>query len=251
MSPPANAATAMKPRRRGSISRAPLHDQVADLLRDLIVTGRLAPGEKLQIAALARKLDVSLTPMREALKILAEERLIELTPNRPTVVAPVTADYARALFEVMAGIESQAAELAAARMTAADLARLEELHGEMIQRFEDHDDDAYFTLNSQIHDLIVECAENPILSHVRAKLALHAKRVRYVAVREGSRRNAALEEHERMMAALRAGSPDDARRAWRIHLQNSGDEVCRILAAEQEARPVSQLNAKVKRTQNA
>jgi len=247
MSPSASAVAGLvKPHRRGSINRVPLHDQVADLLRDLIVTGRLAPGEKLQIAALAEQLEVSLTPMREALKILAEERLIDLTPNRPTVVAPVTADYAKALFEVMAGIESQAAELAATRMTASGKERLEELHAEMIERFEDHDDDAYFALNSRIHDLIVECAGNPILSHVRAKLALHAKRVRYVAVREGSRRDAALEEHERVMAALRDGSADEARRAWRIHLQNSGDEVCRILAAEQDQHPRRKQTPKMK-----
>lgn len=222
---------AVAPRRRSTVSRAPLHEQVADLLRGLIVTGRLAPGETLRITALARQLEVSLTPMREALKILAEEQLVELTPNRPTRVAEVTAADTRALFEVMAGIESQAAELAAQRMTPADLARLEALHAEMLQCFRQRDNEAYFTLNSRLHDLIVECVGNPILSHVRAKLSLLARRVRFVAVNDGSRREAALAEHEQVMAAFRANDPDEARRAWRIHLLNSGAEVCRILAA--------------------
>ncbi|MBY6142196.1 GntR family transcriptional regulator [Leisingera daeponensis] len=237
MTPHSDTAAAAVLRRRGPVSRTPLHEQVADLLRGQIVTGRLAPGERLQLTELARQLEVSLTPMREALKILAEEQLIELTPNRPTRVAPVTVADTRALFEVMAGIESQAAELAAQRMTPADLARLEALHAEMLQCFRQRDNEAYFALNSQLHDLIADSAGNPILSHVRAKLSLLARRVRFVAVNDGSRREAALQEHEQVMAAFRAGDPDAARRAWRIHLLNSGDEVCRILAVRGQSLP--------------
>ena len=211
------------------LSRAALHQQVVEHLRTSIVRGTLEPGETLRVSELAQKLDVSLTPLREALKILAEEQLVELTPNRPVRVAPVTGPDTMALFEVMAGLEGLAAELAADRMSAADFAHLEARHAEMRQHYESGERDAYFALNREIHNLIVEFARNPALTHVRAKLAYRSERVRFMAVRQGSRRSEAFAEHEELMQCLRDRDAKASHRVWSGHLLKSGAETCRIL----------------------
>ena len=223
----------MTPSGKVAISRFPLHEQVASRLRDMIIEGDLKPGERLRFSDLSEKLEVSLTPVREALKILAEEQLVELTPNRPTRVAPITAQDTRALFEVIAGIEALAAELAASRITPDELEHLETLHSKMRNHHVGDSRAAYFALNREIHDLVAEYAGNPILTHLRSKLALRAERVRFFALREGSRRCEAMQEHEDLMNALRNRSPEDARRTWRKHLLNSGEEMCRILKLEE------------------
>jgi DNA-binding GntR family transcriptional regulator len=214
-----------------TVHRVALHKQVAMRLRDLIVKGQLVPGAQVRISDLSAQLNVSLTPIREALKILAEEQLVELRPNRSTRIAPITIDNTRALFEVTAEIESLAAELAATRMTEAELAQLEELHSQMFVHHKNNEIDAYFTLNNEVHDLIVDFARNDILTHMRSKLELRARRVRFRALRYDNRRNAAMQEHDNVMVAFRARSPVAARRAWREHFFNSGAETCRVLQA--------------------
>lgn len=214
---------------KSAIDRFPLHEQVAVRLREMIVTGQLIPGERLRIADLASRLEVSLTPLREALKILAEEQLVELTPNRATRISPITGENTRALFEVIAGIEALAAELAAARMSPEELDHLEERHAQMRACHETDSRDRYFAINREIHDLVVTFARNPILAHIRSRLAHRAERVRFLALKEGVRRAAAMQEHEDLMQALRQGHAGGARRAWRRHLLNSGEEACRII----------------------
>jgi len=117
----ASKQAAMAPTGKVRLSRKHLHERVADDLRDRIITGQLEPGQKLAVNTLAEEIGVSLTPLREALKLLATESLIDLTPNRGASVSQVTVQQTRDLFEVIAGIEALAAELACKRMTEAEL----------------------------------------------------------------------------------------------------------------------------------
>ena len=98
-------------------------------------------------------LGVSRTPLREALKLLAAEGLVELRLNRSAVVAPVRCEEIAELFEAVSGIERIAAELAAVRMTARDLQRLRDLHERMERFHEAGELRDYFDLNQQIHEL--------------------------------------------------------------------------------------------------
>ena len=109
-------------RRKRVLTRQPLHHQVADELRDMIVHGELAEGAKVPVTELARTLGVSFTPLREALKVLAEDNLVELLPNRGARVKMHTVEEAGQLFEVIAELEALAAELAARKMTDDELA---------------------------------------------------------------------------------------------------------------------------------
>lgn len=215
------------PVKKVRLSRQPLHERVAEDLRNRIITGQLPPGTRLAVKLLAEEIGVSLTPLREAIKLLASEQLIEMTPNRGARVSSVTVEQTRHLFEVISGTEALAAELACKRMTEAELAQLQTLHDEMESTAgRAH----YFDLNRKIHDLIVAFARNPILADQRARLAQQAERVRYIALGNDLRRGAALQEHQDLMAAFAARDPESARRIWRRHLLASGAQTIDVLA---------------------
>lgn len=204
------------------ISRISLHERVAQRLREMIVSGELKGGEKVPVGALAKEIGVSLTPLREALKVLAEEQLVKLTPNRGASVVPVTPEEARSIFEVISALEGAAAELAAERMTEEQLATIENLHASMRAYYLAGEREPYFRLNREIHNAIVEYAGNPILSHMRSKLSAHAERVRFMAVMDGTGRPQAMQDHEDIMEAFRKRDGREAMAIWRRHLAVAG-----------------------------
>lgn len=212
------------------LSRKPLHVRVAADLRNRIITGQLEPGAKLAVGALAEEIGVSVTPLREALKLLSTENLIDLPPNRGAAVAPVSERQTQHLFEVIAGIEGLAAELACRRMTSAELAELRTLHDKMQGLAGTEDRVGYFELNRIIHDRIVDFARNPILREQRGRLAQQAERVRYLALGRSERSSEAFREHLDLMAAFADQDPERARRIWRQHLIASGNQTIELLS---------------------
>lgn len=215
------------------ISREPLHLQVAEQLRQMIVSGALPPDEKIRFGELSETLGVSLTPLREALKVLATEQLVELTPNRGARVAPLSMAGTENLFEVMAELEALGARLSCQRMTADQLNEIETLHAEMQGHFREGRKEGYFACNRAIHDMIVGFAGNPILVNSRNQLSVHAERVRYFSEARGTRRDEAMQDHEDLMAALRASDAEAAHRVWHQHLVRSGRETCEVLRDNQ------------------
>ncbi|HSI55579.1 MAG TPA: GntR family transcriptional regulator, partial [Ramlibacter sp.] len=137
-----------------AIPRANLHEQVANRLRQMLVEGRIAPGAKLNERELSEVLQVSRTPLREAIKMLASEGLVELLPNRGAIAVELTEDDVRNTFEVMAGLEGQSGELAAERITDAELAEIRAMHFEMMAAFTRRDLSNYYRLNAMIHRAI-------------------------------------------------------------------------------------------------
>ncbi|HXC41493.1 MAG TPA: GntR family transcriptional regulator, partial [Burkholderiales bacterium] len=115
-----------------SIPRASLHEHVAQRLRLMLVEGRIAPGAKLNERELAEVLHVSRTPLREAIKMLAAEGLVELVPNRGAIAIALDETDVGNTFEVMAGLEALSGELAAQRITAGELAEIQAMQFEMM-----------------------------------------------------------------------------------------------------------------------
>jgi DNA-binding GntR family transcriptional regulator len=198
-------ATAPTPRRRTTapiVRSRPLHEEVVDRLRDMIIEGEIPVGERLHENNLAETLNVSRTPLREALKLLANEGLVDLLPGRGARVSALSADKVGELFEVVSGIERLAAELAATRMTARDLERLKRLHDKMAAHFAAGERHEYFALNHQIHVAIVLAAKNETLASTHAALMVKARRGRYTALASEERWKEAMAEHEALMEAL-------------------------------------------------
>src|SRR5688572_17592803 len=134
-----------------AIPRANLHEQVTQRLRQMLVEGRIAPGAKLNERELCEVLDVSRTPLREAIKMLAAEGLVELLPNRGAIAVQLSEEDVRNTFEVMAGLEAQSGELAAQRITDAELAEIRAMHYEMLAAYTRRDLSNYYRLNAAIH----------------------------------------------------------------------------------------------------
>ncbi|NRB16867.1 MAG: GntR family transcriptional regulator [Rhodobacteraceae bacterium] len=211
------------------ITRVSLHEQVVGLVRQMIVSGALPVGEKIRVGELAQELDVSLTPLREALKVLAGEKLVELMPNRGARVAAMTVEGVQELFTVIAGIEALAAELAAERITEEEMAEIQAEHAKMALHHQRGERDEYFNLNRKIHDMIVTFAGNETLTQIRAQLSIQAERARFLSVASGTHRMEAMKDHEDLMDAFHARDSKKAHEIWRQHLISSGEETCRIL----------------------
>ncbi|MFD1704694.1 GntR family transcriptional regulator [Methylopila henanensis] len=226
--------------------REPFAHQIATTLRDRIIRGDLPAGGRIVERSLCETLAVSRTPLREALKLLELEGLIELSQNRGARIMSFTAEEASDLFEVIAGLESLAAEIAALRMKTADLEELDEMHSRMMEHYHSREKDPYFELNSAIHDRIVRLSRNPVLVATHANLMLRARRGRYMAIVDPQRWEESVSEHEALMAALHARDADAARRVWKRHLLRTGETVCAVLAAG--VLDPAQLDAVMERT---
>lgn len=232
-----NARQRTTKRGKAIISREPLHRQVAEQLRQMIIAGELTPAEKIPFDDLSKSLEVSLTPLREAVKILATEHLVDLSPNRGARVAILTVAETESLFEVMADLEALAAKLSCQRMTDDQLQEIEKLHSEMQDHFQSGEKDGYFQCNREIHDKIVIFAANPILVSSRKQLSARAERVRHFSVAKGGRRDEAMQDHEDLMIALRARDANAAHKVWQRHLVRSGREACEVLRAVEQKKP--------------
>ncbi|HEX5078554.1 MAG TPA: GntR family transcriptional regulator, partial [Geminicoccaceae bacterium] len=146
------------------IARRPLHDEVVARLRDAIIEDRLAPGERLNERLLCVRYGVSRTPLREALKMLAQEGLVTLLPHRGAIVAPLTVTELEQTIEVMRPLEALAGELVVRRIGDAWLAEICALHHEMCAFHARRDLPNYFRANQAIHQHLIEQCGNRILT---------------------------------------------------------------------------------------
>src|SRR5690349_13473691 len=117
--------------RRQRVRRGQLADEVAGHLRDLIMAGRLRPGDFIRLEEIAAELGVSITPVREALLTLRGEDMVELVPRRGYVVAPLSRQDVQDLFRLQADIAGELAARATTRLGEAELTELAELQGEL------------------------------------------------------------------------------------------------------------------------
>ncbi len=207
------------------IARRSLATELVGRLRDMIVEGTLKAGEKVSEPDLCDLFGVSRTPLREALKVLAAEGLVDITPNRGARIARIEPDAVEELFPIMGMLEALAGELACARLAAVDLARLEALHAEMVGHWKRGEWVPYSRLNRQIHEEIFRIAGNATLAGLYQNLMVRIHAVRFVARKTPERWAEAIEDHERMMAALRARDGAALSVLMREHLRHKADVV--------------------------
>ena len=214
--------------RRGAawVDRAALHARAAERLRAMIVRGELAPGEAIGEAELCAALGMSRTPLREALKLLAAEGLVDLKANRGARVASLRAEETDGLFEAVAGIERIAAELAARRADARALRGLRALQDRIERHHGRGELGDYFALNQRIHQEIVAAAGNAALAAAHGSLLARAERARLFAVTASSARwSESVDEHREILAALEARDAERAGRALERHVLRTGEVV--------------------------
>jgi DNA-binding GntR family transcriptional regulator len=225
-----NKSEARRGRGSPKLKRMGLHERAAARMRAMIIRGELPPGSQTQETKLSRSLGVSRTPLREAMKVLAAEGLIELRPNRSPRIADIAIEGISELFEALAGIERLAAELAAERASERDLQRLRTLQTRMEGHHCDGKLDDYFAMNGDIHSLIVRMARNAPLREAHETLLSRAERARYLALGADRRWSNSVDEHAAILAALEARDGDEAGRLLRAHVQRTGAALLEVLA---------------------
>lgn len=190
-------------------------DLVVALIRELIITGELAAGEQLRQRDLAQRFGVSQTPVREAMRRLESEGLLLCDTHRGFTVMSPEDGPVEENFQIRAALESLAASLAAAKIDAAGIARLEDLNARM--RALGEDDPAYADLNREFHFSVYEYSRSPLL--------LSLMRLLWASLHGGpkvSRTHAeSARQHDEILAALRAGDADAAARHTRQHIMGA------------------------------
>jgi DNA-binding GntR family transcriptional regulator len=216
------------------IPRAALHEQVTQRLRQMLVESRIAPGAKLNERELAQVLQVSRTPLREAIKRLAAEGLVELLPNRGAIAVALSEADVLNTFELMAGLEGLSGELAAQRITAAELAEIRAMHFEMMGAYTRADLSNYYRINALIHSAINAAAKNPVLTGTYQQVNARLQALRFRSNQNGEKWRKAMKEHEQMVDALAARDGAAMRAVLQAHLCNKRDVVIQQLRREAE-----------------
>ena len=206
--------------------------EVMERLRDMIVQGELAPGVKLNERVLCERLRTSRTPVREAIKYLASEGLVELLPNRGAIVTPITAETVREMFELLGALEALAGELACVNASDADIAEIRALHYQMLAHHARSELAPYFRLNQQIHMRLVESAGNATLANTYRALNRHVRRARYMANLSRERWDRAVDEHQKILDALTRRDSALLAALLRSHLSNKMAVVMDALAQQ-------------------
>lgn len=186
------------------IERQPLLDAILSRLRDMIIEGTLPPGTRLNEGQIGQQLGVSRTPLREAIKYLASEGLVELIPSRGAVVKQFGAREVQDMLLVLRILEQQAGIIACTLASDSSIAEVRVLHDRMLECYERRDRLAYYKLNQAIHTAIVALADNGALSDVHARMQTRLKRIRFIGHEGPEKWASAVAEHEQMITALEA-----------------------------------------------
>ena len=219
-------ATLIQPELTGGQSQA---DRAYREIRALIVTLELPPGSVLSEPELQARLGLGRTPIREALRTLANERLVEVYPRRGMFVAALDPRDLSSLSEVREETEPFAARLAAERRTDDDLAVIDELLGAIDEVAKAPDMLSLIELDQRIHHHVYRCAHNDFLQSVCDQHYMHALRIWFLALDRVTHLEDAVTEHRDLLLAIRDGDPDRAADVMSTHVRGFEAEVRRAL----------------------
>ncbi len=186
------------------LNRRTLHDELVDRVRTLIVEGQLPAEMRIHEGQLGKALGVSRTPLREALKVLASEGLIELVPGRGAVVRKLTRKDVREMLDVLVALETSAGQLACRHATDDGIAALRRTHDEMMGFYRTGNRLEYYWRNQAIHAALAQLSGNALLASLHQVIQARLKRIRFIGNEEPDKWAGAVAEHEAMIAALEA-----------------------------------------------
>ena len=198
---------------------------LAKRLREMIIEGALEPGCRLNERVLCERLGVSRTPLREALRMLASEGLVDLQPNRTAQVVAFSDDDIRESFEVMGALEALSGELSCRRIRDDEIAEIKALTFEMLACHARRDLPAYYRLNRVIHDRINTAAGNALLRQMYVTLNQRIQNLRFRSNFDTDKWNRAAREHASIVDALEARDAPRLAARLRGHLEHKAETV--------------------------
>ena len=217
------------------LERQRLHDTVVEHLQTLIIEGVLEPASKLNEREVCERLGISRTPLREAMKVLASEGLIEIIPNRGAFVSKMNETEIWETFEMMSGLEALSGELAAERISPAEIADIKALHYAMLVCRTQNDLSGYYSRNQAIHNKINEAARNSVLRQVYLSVNRRLLALRFKSNFREAKWDRAVKEHGEMIEALEAHDGKRLAAILRQHLLDKRDSVLATLRESGDA----------------
>ena len=209
-----------------------LHQEVAERIREMIRRGDLVCGQKVDEKALCESMGVSRTPIRESLRILHSEGLIDLIPHKGAYVSTPRIEDVKDMFEVMGMLEGMCARRAAERMGPRDLETLRSLHGKLERHYEHQDRERYLEVNHVLHLFIQELSGSKALQEVsnglRQKILLYRHRQLY----QKNRFDQSIREHRKILAAFEKRDARLAESSVKRHLKNQCSALVDYYTAE-------------------
>ena len=198
--------------------------QVTNAIREAILKGEYEPGRKLSEAALSEHYKVSRTPIREALKQLEREGLVEIIPRVGTCVTKPTEKELDELFTLKEVMEGLAAGLLAERGSGKEISIIRKAVTDMEEAIRTSDNDLYVKANDTFHEAILDGADNSKLNFMLNMLLNQIPYTRYVYLSIGlpDRRKKSLAEHQAILEAIEKGNRDEAEKSMREHVRSSG-----------------------------
>ena len=205
------------------IQKKTLHEEIADNLREMIMSGELSEGDKIKENELCDLMGISKTPLREALRVLSAEGLIRLIPNRGSYVTTPTFEEIKEMFDVMSVLEGVCARTAVEKMSDRDLSKLEKLHQKLEKNFRRKDQKEYIHQNNLYHAFVQELAGNKTLNQIvnglRQKILLY----RFQSLNLPGRFEQSIQEHRDLIEAFRKKDSKKAETLMRRHLKTQCD----------------------------
>lgn len=209
-------------RQRELIRTGETVEQLVKALADLIVQGKLSPGEKLDEVGLASRFEVSRTPVREALRQLCAMGLVERPPNKSAVVSTVSDSFLTSMFEAMAELESICARLSAERMTIQERLELQDIHVASAQIIKKRDTEKYAAFNIDFHNRLYQGARNAHIQSVVTQTRARLAPFRRAQFRLNGRLDQSWNEHGKIVEAILCGAGPTAASAAYSHVSIVG-----------------------------
>lgn len=199
---------------------SPIRDKVYAYLKDAILRGEYKAGDRLVERVLAEKLNISRTPIREALFRLETQRFVRTVPRKGVVVNEIPQAEILEVFMILASLESLAARLAAQKVNDEIVVEIDRLMAEMDEALQDGGGDEV-ELNVKYNDLIGRASGNPKLHEMLVDLKDYVRAFSNLSSALPGRTKEALREHQDILGAIRGGEEDLAESFTRIHLEKS------------------------------
>ena len=213
------------------INRKTLAERVADELRDLVLLEKLEPGAAIPERETAEALGVSRTPLRESLRILASEGLVEIEPNHAPTVANPSLEELRNLLQVQGALEALAGELACQVATDEDLSDIAAMEADMRSCSDSSDALAFFQKDMAFHHRIVSASANNALIETHRTYNSRLWRARFISSRQRVNREGTLNQHADIVEALSARHSRKAAKALGRHLKSGYRNIKKALKA--------------------
>lgn len=200
-------------------------------IEKLIVNGSMAPGQRLDEMVLAKKYGVSRTPVREAIRALIAIGLVQNTGKQGSQVAKLSISILIEMFELMAVLEGMCAQLAARRATKNQLFEMQKTHELLEKTFEKGTHKEFYNVNLQFHDLLYNASHTQYLAEETLRLRRRLSPYRMRVTFQPGRMNSTLEEHNKILIAIKKGESELAKNEAISHLRLIGNDLEDFIAS--------------------